>query len=217
MIGILGGTFDPIHLGHLRSAVEVRDRLGLQEVRFVPLNEAVHREQPLASTAHRCELVKRAIANQRGLVLDDREIRRGGASYMVDTLTSLREDLGPEVPLCLLMGVDAFEGMPDWREPLRVFDLAHVVIMQRPGSGRTWGSPLNQWVAERIAHDPMALRYRPQGRILRVLVTQMEIASTLVRKLFRDGGDPHFLLPDTVIERIQELGLYGCQPRDDVF
>ena len=133
MIGILGGTFDPIHLGHLRLAEEVRETLGLRQVRFVPAYQPPHRRAPLASAAHRQAMLECALSDNPDFVLDLCEYQRGGASWMVDTCAALRAK-HPDEPLILIMGMDAFNGFTRWREWARILDLVHLAIASRPGS-----------------------------------------------------------------------------------
>jgi nicotinate-nucleotide adenylyltransferase len=116
MIGILGGTFDPIHFGHLRTALDVRQGVGLDQVRYIPLHRAVHRDQPETPAELRMRMVQAAIAGEPSFVADDRELQRAGDSYSVDTLNSLREEF-PDESLCLLLGMDAFNGFADWHRP----------------------------------------------------------------------------------------------------
>ena len=208
MIGVLGGTFDPIHLGHLRPALDCLERLGLTELRFVPLRLAVHRPQPQAPAALRLAMLEAAIAGQPGFVADTRELERPGGSFSYDTLQSLRADVGGQVPLCLLVGGDAFRGFLDWYRPREILDLAHVVVMRRPGVAGPLDARLATLCTERAADDPAALRAAPAGRILFQGVTQMDIASTRVRELIRGGGSPRYLVPDPVLAIIERSGLY---------
>ena len=134
MIGVLGGTFDPIHFGHLRPALDCLEALGLSELRFIPLKVAVHRPQPQAPAALRLAMLEAAIADQPGFRVYTRELERPGGSFSYDTLRSLREELGDAVPICLLVGADAFRGFPDWHRPRAILDLAHLVVMRRPGT-----------------------------------------------------------------------------------
>ena len=135
-MGIFGGTFDPIHYGHLRTAFELWQSLKLAEVRFLPTGIPPHRERTLADAALRVEMVRAAVADQPAFVVDDREVRRAGASYTVDTLTELRAE-HPHRSLCLLLGMDAFLGLPAWHRWRELFELAHVVVAHRPG----WKAP----------------------------------------------------------------------------
>src|SRR5204863_186003 len=131
-IGIFGGTFDPIHYGHLRTAFELWQTLKLAEVRFMPSGNPPHRVRTLADAALRVQMVRVAVADQPAFIVDDREVRRAGASYTFDTLTELRRE-NPERSLCLLLGMDAFLGLPSWHRWRELFELAHVVVAHRPG------------------------------------------------------------------------------------
>jgi nicotinate-nucleotide adenylyltransferase len=208
MIGVFGGTFDPIHLGHLRPALDCLQGLGLTQVRFIPLNVAVHRPQPQAAAALRLAMVQAGIAGQPGFAADARELERPGGSYSYDTLLSLRAELGARVPLCLLVGSDAFRGFLDWHRPAEILDLTHLVVMRRPGTTAALPAPLQALYAERAVDDPAALRGRPAGAILSHDVTQVDIASTRIRDLVRRGLSPRFLVPDPVLRIIEDAGLY---------
>ena len=132
MIGIFGGTFDPIHYGHLRSALEVKEIFGLTEVRLIPSAQPPHREQPAATALMRLQMLELAVKNQPGLIIDTRELNRSGVSYMVDTLKSLRKEFKDE-PLLLFIGSDAFNNLKTWYQWQHLFDFAHIVVMTRPG------------------------------------------------------------------------------------
>ncbi|NEX21460.1 nicotinate-nucleotide adenylyltransferase [Thiorhodococcus mannitoliphagus] len=209
MIGIYGGTFDPIHFGHLRPALEVLQGLGLEQVRFVPLNVAVHRPQPIASAPMRLAMLKAAIRGQPGFVADPRELQREGGSYTYDTLLSLRRDLGSSCPLCLMIGADAYHGFLDWYRPLEVLELAHLVVMRRPGHDAATGPALRKLYLERGSDGPVELESAPGGRILFQQVSQLEISSTRIRDLVTRGLSPHYLLPEAVWELMAREGLYG--------
>jgi len=140
-IGILGGTFDPIHFGHLRMAQELAESLGLDEVRFIPAARPPHRAQPHGAAEARAEMVRLAISGNPRFVLDTREFERDGPSYMVDTLSCLRAEVGDDTPLCLLLGADAFLGLPTWHRWRELFQLAHVVVAHRPGVVLDTASP----------------------------------------------------------------------------
>lgn len=141
MIGVLGGTFDPVHFGHLRPALEVRQALGLEELRLIPLRQAVHRSQPQASPEQRLAMLRLAVQGAEGLRIDDRELRRVGESYTYDTLVDLRAESGPAVGLCLLVGADAFRGFLSWHRPDDILSLAHLIVMRRPGGADEGGPP----------------------------------------------------------------------------
>ena len=209
-IGILGGTFDPIHYGHLRPALELLEGLDLAEVRFVPCRIPVHRGLPQITAEQRLELVRLATAGQAGFVVDDRELRREGSSYMVDTLASLREDFG-EAPLCLIVGADAFRELHTWHRWRELSRFAHIVVMQRPGPPKPFVPVLKEFIAPRRA-DPAALRRQIAGGILFQPVTQLDISATHIRALLARGQSPRFLLPEAVLARIHERALYRSPP-----
>jgi len=208
VIGILGGTFDPIHYGHLRTALDVQQALGLEQVRFIPLRDPPHRGQPRLAGGERLALLRAAVRGQPGFVADDRELHREGPSYTLDTLRSLREELGPSTPLCLLLGQDAFLGLPEWHRPREILGLAHLVVMRRPDAPPPQRPELDRLVAGREADDPARLRQAPGGLLRWVRVTQLGISATAIRGMLARGLSPRFLLPDAVLERIWERGLY---------
>jgi nicotinate-nucleotide adenylyltransferase len=207
MIGILGGTFDPIHFGHLRTALDVMREVGLDQVRFIPLHGAVHRDQPETPAVLRMRMVEAAIAGQPGFVADDRELRRAGDSYTVDTLDSLRRDF-PREPLCLLLGMDAFNGFADWRQPEGILRLAHLLVMHRPGSSAPSDHRARAILEAHRCEEAAALRQKAAGLIQLQPVTRLEISSTRIRSLVAAGESARYLLPDAVLELMEQNGLY---------
>lgn len=207
-LGVFGGTFDPIHYGHLRTAFELMQRLELGEVRFVPAGDPPHRGMPACDPARRLELVRAATADQPGFRVDDRELRRDGPSYTVTTLEELRAEM-PARPICLLVGMDAFLGLPTWHRWLDLLALSHLVVAHRPG----WSAPatgvLAGLLAERGARDAGVLRTECAGRILVQPVTPLEISSTALRELLASGRDPRYLLPDPVREIVRATACYA--------
>lgn len=209
MIGVLGGTFDPIHHGHLRPALDVLQALRLDQVRLIPLSVAVHRAQPVAAALQRLEMVQAAVQGEPGLAVDDRELGRPGGSYSYDTLASLRSELGPERPICFLTGADAFREFLTWHRPRDILGLAHLVVMERPGAGELADPALRRLVAERRARGRAELAGAPAGRILCQPVTALDISATGIRDLLARGLSPRYLLPDAVLDYIRREGLYG--------
>ena len=209
MIGIFGGTFDPVHFGHLRPALEVQQMLGLQQVRFIPSGHPPHREMPRASASQRLAMLRAAIDEQPGFVLDEREIRRQGPSYMVDTLLSLREELG-ETPLCLILGYDAFLNLPDWYRWEQLIELSHIVVTHRPGWLLTEyrANPELVDLLEQHQQSLSQLGRQRAGGVVFVPVTQLEISATSIRRQIRDGESIRYLLPDSVIEIIEKQHIY---------
>ncbi len=199
MIGVFGGTFDPVHNGHLRTALDVFEALALDELRFVPLGQAVHRKQPLTSAETRLALLRAAIEHQPGFLVDERELRRDRPSYTVDTLESLRDELGQERPLCLLLGRDAFNAFHTWRQPERILELAHLVVMDRPGHDLPDQPELLALMEDRVARDSAELRTRPAGAIRFQPVTRLDISSSDIRQRLAQGRSIRWLVPEPVL------------------
>ncbi|MCW9058555.1 MAG: nicotinate-nucleotide adenylyltransferase [Gammaproteobacteria bacterium] len=208
MIGIFGGTFDPIHYAHLRTALEVQQQLELAELRFIPAAVPPHRSQPLANAQQRLDMVRLAIQDQPGMTVDGRELEREGPSYMVDTLASLRDELG-EVPLVLILGMDAMLGLPDWHQWTRLIELAHIVVMERPGAALPEQGELAELVRVHRCEKIARLAQKPAGAVWFVSVSQLDISATDIRARLAAGASPRFLLPDAVLDYILDEGLYG--------
>ena len=206
-IGIFGGTFDPIHYGHLRTAYELLQALDLAEVRFIPCSDPPHRGKTFASADERLRMVRAAIDDQPGFVADDRELTRGGPSYSIDTLFSLREEFSQQ-PLGLIVGMDAFLGLPTWHRWEEILDIAHIVVAHRPGWKAPDLGPLGEMISEYGTHKVNDLHDDLQGRVHIHAVTQLEIASTEIRDLVAAGRDPRFLMPDAVCNAIVESACY---------
>lgn len=208
MIGLYGGTFDPVHYGHLRTALEVKEAVGLDEIRFIPCREPPHRQAPAASPAQRCKMLELALAqNEPGWVIDSRELRRAGPSYMVDTLASLRAELG-HTPLCLIVGLDAFRGLCSWHQWPRLFELAHFIVMHRPGVEPDLPDHLAAEVETRRVSDPRQLERSEAGRVFYVDVVQLDISATQIRQALGTGKSARYLTPDAVLHFIHGEGLY---------
>ena len=206
-IGVFGGTFDPIHYGHLRSAFEILQALRFDEVRFIPCGDPPHRGNTIADAGLRFRMVSAAIAGQDGFVSDDRELRRKGLSYSIDTLNSLREEF-PDRSLGLIVGMDAFLGLPKWHRWDEILNVAHIIVAHRPGWKAPDRGPLGSLIAEHGTHQVDDLHQATCGRIHIHAVTQLEIASTEIRELVAAGRDPRFLMPDAVRDVIKETGIY---------
>lgn len=214
MIGIFGGTFDPIHYGHLRCALELKQALGLKQLRFMPARLPPHRAAPAASAEQRLAMLELAVADQAGFAVDAIELRRNGPSYTVDTLLALRAEL-PAASLCLILGMDAFLGIERWSRWERLVEFAHLIVMQRPGQDLDAASPrLRALLQERLS-EPAQLRHGTSGRIVVCPVTQLDISATRIRESIASGRDVHYLLPDRVIDYIRRERLYlAARPQD---
>lgn len=216
-LGILGGTFDPIHNGHLELARELNAALPLSAVRLVPAGDPPHRAAPVASAPDRLAMVELAIAGHSGLEVDAREIARAGPSYTVLTLVELR-DQAPSRPLALIVGADAFLGLPSWHRWRELFDLAHVVVVARPGTALDLThspSLLREWERRR-ASDARALVASPAGAIVVQPVTPHDISATSIRRELARGAAGvnavRGLLPPGVLAYIERNQLYRSPP-----
>jgi nicotinate-nucleotide adenylyltransferase len=207
-IGLFGGTFDPIHCGHLRTAFELWQELQLAEVRFLPTGNPPHREHLYADAQQRLQMVRAAIADQPRFVVDDREVRRSGVSYSVDTLAEMRAEY-PQASLCLLLGMDAFLGLPGWHRWRELLDLAHIVVAHRPGWRAPTMGPLGELMVDHGTGSVRELHGRPAGYVYVHAVTQLEISSTELRALIAAGRDPRYLVPDPVRQIILETRCYA--------
>ena len=207
-IGIFGGTFDPIHFGHLRTGFELLHALRLGELRWIPAGNPGHRAAPLADASLRLEMVRAATANQPGFVVDDREVRRTGVTYTVDTRGELRREF-PHRPLCLILGMDAFLGFESWHRWQEVLEHAHLVVAHRPGWQVPQTGRLAALLESHAANDIADLHATRAGRIRVQAVTQLEIASSDLRAIITSGRDPRFLVPDAVCEIIRRTQCYA--------
>lgn len=211
-VGILGGTFDPVHLAHLALARAALDRLGLAEVRWIPAGRPWHRDAPGASAADRVAMVQAAIATEPRFALDTSEADTGAPGYTVDTLVRLRHAFGPQRPLVLLMGADAFRGLAGWHRWRELFDLAHIAVATRPGFPLDdLPVPLDaEFAARRLAEADFSSR--PAGDIQAFELVAGTVSATEVRTLLAagatDGRLPE-LLPAPVLDYIRRTHLYS--------
>ncbi len=212
-VGLFGGTFDPIHLGHLRLAEELGAALGCNEVRFLPTGTPPHRHPPQASAVARRDMVALAIANNPRFNLDEHEINRTDPCFMVDTLTTIRVEVGAHTPLVLFLGSDAFMGLTTWHRWAELFDLAHLAVAHRPGfSPQTWGDSLpdvlRHALDQRLSERPSDLEISPAGHIHLHAITQMDIAARRIRTACHKGESVRYLVPDSVLTYLNQHDLY---------
>jgi nicotinate-nucleotide adenylyltransferase len=208
-LAILGGTFDPIHHGHLRAAWEAAEALDA-EVRMVPARTPPHRPPPVADAAGRVALLRAALAGQDRLSMDTRELEREGPSYTVDTVASLRAEIGPDRPLVLLVGADAFVGLASWHRWRELFDFAHVGVLTRPGVSHAPSEDLAFFIAGRRAERVRG----PAGSVVDIAITPLDIAATAIREAFAAGHEPRFLLPAGCFEDEALLAPYRALGAD---
>lgn len=212
-IGILGGTFDPIHYGHLRFATEALEQCHLREVHFIPSGTPPHRNTPHAEAEQRLHMVQAAVHGNNHFIADARETYRSDACYTVDTLAALRQEFGAQQPLCLLLGSDAFLQLHTWHEWRKLFELAHIVVMQRPGRplGNAMGqadAALQQEYVARLAPSPKALHESPHGHIVALDMPGLDISSTDIRRRVSGKQSIRYLVPDSVTHFILTHDLY---------
>lgn len=206
----MGGTFDPIHYGHLRLAEEMAGALGLDRVVFMPSGQPPHREQPRVAAADRLEMVRLAIAGNPLFVVDEREIRRAEPSYSVDTLTSLRAEWGERLPVWMLLGGDAFRGLPSWHDWRRLFALVNIAVAARPASPllelETLPPPLRDEVRARRVDN--ARDAGPAGAVMLCRTTALDISATALRAALAGRRSVRYLSPDAVLNYIDAHQLY---------
>ncbi len=208
----MGGTYDPIHFGHLRLAEEMLELANLQQIRFIPTGTPPHRDTPQVSAQHRSAMVQLAIADQPAFVLDGREVNRTTLCYTVDTLRELRAELGEAQPLCLLMGGDAFLQLHTWHEWEQLFELAHIVVGYRPGftlEERIHSAPeqLQRHYKQRLC-AVAALSQQPSGGVVELAIPKLEISATLIRSRVEENRSIRYLLPNAVADYIHQHHLY---------
>ena len=212
-IGIFGGTFDPVHFGHLRLAQEIGELLRLAEVRFIPSGTPPHRAEPRLAPQQRLEMVRLAIADNPLFKADDREVRRGSPAYTIDTLSELRREADGTRPLCVLLGADAFLELATWHRWRELFGLAHLVVAHRPGfPPESWPARMPQALAReyeaRLLKQPLAVHLSPAGGIATQAIAALDISASLIRDSLARGASPRYLLPDPVLDYIQANRLY---------
>lgn len=207
LTGVFGGAFDPVHCGHLRTMVELREALALDRVLMVPNGTPPHRAAPVAPAAARVAMLEAALAQMPGCELDRRELDRDGPSYTIDTLLELRAQ-EPAPTLCLLIGYDAFCGLPAWHRWLELFELAHIAVAERPGAGARIPSALAVEVTARRS-DPAGLRAARAGRVVFCETTQLAISSSDLRARAAAGRSLRWLVPDAVARLLEDNAWYG--------
>lgn len=205
----MGGTFDPVHVGHLRTALELKHLLDVNEVRLIPSKVPVHREEPNCSSEQRLAMLKLAVADEPALVADAREILSTQPSYTLLTLQGIRNEIGDEQPICMVMGMDAYLSLPSWHKWERFLDLCHLVVVTRPGYAMPESSPMYTYTLQNRVSCSSELFQTAAGKVLLQELTPLAISATQIRQEIARGFSPRYLLPDGVWQYIQENNLYG--------
>ncbi len=211
--GILGGTFDPVHIGHLRLAIEVQQATGLQHIELVPLSKPAHRDPPILPADIRLAMLEAAIQDEAGLSVNPLELHRPGISYTVDTLEHLRET-DSERPLSLITGMDAFAGLTTWHRWQSLLELAHIIVADRPGHQPALNPSLQELLAGHQCKDPEPLHHQPAGAIHFIDIPPLDISSTRIRAMIKVGQSTRYLLPDAVEEMIHQHDYYRASSED---
>ena len=206
-LGFLGGAFDPVHIGHLRGAMAVRDTLNLERVDLIPAAQSPLKDQATVDAAHRLAMLDLAVADLKGVAVDARELGRPGPSYTVDTLEGLRHEYGAERPLVWIMGADILSTLPRWSRWRALLDFAHVVVIGRPDA-EPHPSEVSDWLSKHKV-DKADLLSRPGGGVFSLAQPLLDISSSDIRTMIAEGRDPRFLLPDGVMEYISNHALFS--------
>ncbi|ART79817.1 nicotinate-nucleotide adenylyltransferase [Oceanisphaera avium] len=206
-IGLLGGTFDPIHVGHLRPAIAMLEQLGLSEVRLIPNYIPPHKATPDSDANHRLNMAKLAAAATPGLVVDARELNRNRPSYTLDTLKELRGE-HPTRALCFIMGMDSLCSLDKWHGWQELLNYAHLVVGHRPGWQPQFNTTLHDFIQRHLTDDASLLSSKTQGHIYLFNNPQLDISSSQIRHCLQAGNNPQYLLPEGVLNYIRDKGLY---------
>jgi len=206
-LAYVGGTFDPVHYGHLRCADEAREKLGLKNLYLLPAGTPPHRACPQTSTRQRLDMLKLAQTEFPALKIDERETRREGPSYMVETLQELRAEF-PQQPLALLIGQDAANLLHTWFHWQQLFSLAHIVILTRPSIKMEYRQDVAEQIQQRLHVDPQKLLRSQAGGVLQLEVASIDVSATNIKKLISQGRSLRSMMPPAVINYINENRLY---------
>ncbi len=210
----MGGTFDPIHHGHLRTALELQQWLGIKEVTLIPSGEPVHRSEPGCGAENRLAMVKLAVADAASLLVDSREVDAKSPSYTAITLASLRQSLGEQRPICMVMGMDAYLGLSSWKDWHTFLSLCHIIAVARPGYDYHANPVMDAFTQQHRLASVSDLWRQPAGGVLIHELTPLGISATQIRELIAQGKTPRYLMPDQVWEYIKQHQLYGYQRGD---
>ncbi len=204
----MGGTFDPIHHGHLRTALEIQQTLNIKQVALMPAKQPVHRESPGSNADARLAMVERAVADEPALMCDPREILADQPSYTIYTLEALRKELGADTSVCMIIGMDSFLSFDTWHRYEEFLRFCHIIVVARPGFECRPNEALTQLLADHQISDKYSLLTEASGNILILELTPLSISATEIRSLLSKGLSPRYLLPDSVLQYIQQNKLY---------
>lgn len=207
-IALFGGTFNPIHFGHLTVATELAELLQVDRIQLMPCAFPPHRGQPQVSAEQRLEMLELAVDEQPRLVANPIELQRDAPSYSIDTLMLLRGKIGAQQPLFFCMGMDSLVNLPTWHRWQELLDYGHIVVASRPGSAMPDSGPLVDWIAAYGCDDLSHMQHQPAGRVHFCGLSMLDISSTDIRHKLAQGQTIDFLTPTKVVEYIQQHHLY---------
>jgi nicotinate-nucleotide adenylyltransferase len=207
MIGLFGGSFDPIHNGHLRVALEAQQRLGLSQVRFIPCHTHAFAKPIQATAAQRLAILKLAISGEPHFHVEPHEIEQHNVSYTIDTVITLKHKF-PTEKLALLIGVDAFVALPKWHRWQEIIDYASIIVLHRPGYTIPVAGEVIDYLKEHECHDAKTFTEQSPSGIYLLSLPMLEISSTYIRHSIRDGKNAKYLLPDAALNYIHEQKIY---------
>ncbi|MDG1065983.1 MAG: nicotinate-nucleotide adenylyltransferase [Luminiphilus sp.] len=206
-VGVLGGTFNPVHVGHLRGALDCRDMLGLSTIRLMPAALPPLKATPGVSAAHRATMLDLAVAGTEGLSVDRRELDREGLSYTVASLRELRQELGADVAIVFIMGADSLQRLNRWHDWRILLEFASIAVLSRPPGDLQLPLELQRWLEEHEV-PPSQLLKQTRGAVSRLVQPGLDVSSSALRLGIEGGRNVRYLLPDPVLEYINEQGLY---------
>ncbi|PXF30366.1 hypothetical protein WH50_15640 [Pokkaliibacter plantistimulans] len=211
-IVLLGGTFDPVHNGHLRVAMELADALPEAQIRLLPCQQPVHKAATGADQHQRVAMLQLAITGEPQLLIDQQELQRQTPSYTVLTLEAMRQQVGNERSLCWVIGMDSLLSLPRWHRWQELLELANLIVVARPGWEWPSQGEVAEWLHGCAVHDMGAVPLAAHGQVLRLTMPTLDISATYIRNLIRLRRSARFLLPDAVWSYLQQQRLYGAEP-----
>ena len=207
-VALFGGSFNPVHFGHLRIATELAEQLQVESIRMMPCAFPPHRDETEVTANQRLKMLHLAIGEHVLLQAEDIELQRPAPSYSVDTVRLIREQIGPETPLFLCIGMDSLNGLNSWHDWQKIQDYCHIVVSSRPGYKVPESGVLADWIIKYRCDDLAILKQQAQGKLYFCELTMLAISSTSIRKKVSDGENICFLTPDTVVDYIHQQHLY---------
>ena len=209
-VGLFGGTFDPVHIGHLNTAIGLKEKFQLKEMRLVLCARPSHRSAPICSVIDRKKMLSLAVSEKKykDLIIDEIECKRTGPSYTLDTVSEIRNQIGSKVPMCLCLGMDSFLSINSWNHWKDLISMTHIIVAKRPGSEQPKSGEIYEFIKKYRSIDKQNFRDTPSGNIFLTEMTPISISSTAIRKAVFKQDCLYKLLPEKIIKYIKENQLY---------